>query len=137
VSIRERVSAAISKMDSNLSETDPAWGHAAFLIASFILGPDPQAIADAMEFDPISIGVWAERARSNGIWKDGKSSVENYTDEDDGIKFWLDCSIIGGSLKKVGDDKYQMTDFGKAEAQKLVRTPRGKFLINKLKGARK
>lgn len=135
--VRDRVFRAIKEMDENLSETDIAWNHAAFLIASFILGPDAQAISDELELDPIAVGAYAERARQNGIWKDGKSSVDDYAGEDNGIKFWLDCAIIGGSLKRVDGDKYQMTDEGKIEAEKLIsKSPEAREMMQKMKAAR-
>jgi hypothetical protein len=134
--IRERVVSALKEMDPNLSETDPAWAPAAFLAASIFLGADTQAIADEMEFDPMVAGVYGERARFNGLWN-GPDFAEGYLCEEGGTKFFLDAQVVGGNLKRVNGDKYQMTDAGKAEIEgKLARNPKARALLTKLRKKR-
>jgi hypothetical protein len=122
MTFRETIVDELRKADPALPQTDPAWAPAAFLMASALLGPDPERIAAEMEMDPITAGIYAERARIGGIWRGGAVQTAAWTDGDTGgLSFWMDASIIGGDIERVGEDKYQVSAAGKARVERMLR----------------
>jgi hypothetical protein len=123
MSERERLAKILLEIDPKMDQMDDGWQAAMFLLASLSVGCDAQEIADALEFDPAWCGAMAERARSQGIWKDGEvaSYAEWQSEEDGGIAFFMDVNVLSGDINRLPDGRFQMTEEGKRRAEKMLR----------------
>jgi hypothetical protein len=120
-SLRDLIISNLAEMDPNLSRTDPGWAPAAFLLASAVLGCEPAEIADVLEMDHVSAGVFAERARRSGIWRDGEVQSAPWMEEEGGgVAFFMDTTVISGDLIRNPDDTYQMSPEGLARVEKML-----------------
>lgn len=116
---REAIYRHIREIDPNASDEESS--ASAFLLASALLGPDPEAIAAALEMDAVMAGVYAERARRNHIWTaDGVQSAPWEHPETGGVSFAMDGAIVDGGIERVGDDKFSVTPEGRARAARLM-----------------
>lgn len=117
----DRIAAILAERDPNGKPTDDGWAAQAFLLASATLGPDPEAIVDALGMDPIMAGVFSERARRSGIWTvDGVQTAPWEEEDGGGVKFAMDASILVGDIERVGPDSYSMTEEGRRRVERMI-----------------
>ena len=118
----ERIGEMLRELDPALEPTNRSWGPGCFLIAALDLGPDPDAIAAALDADPAYIADLGRRATEAGIFADGQVKSEAWMEEGGGVAFWCDVSVLNGDLTKSGD-RYAISPQGRAQVERLIRKP--------------
>jgi hypothetical protein len=73
---------------------------AAMLLASGALGPDEEVIAAAIEVDEYRLRPFADTARKEGVWRNGKVCDSGWFGEDGGMALLVDVCAVQGLLTR-------------------------------------
>lgn len=120
------IAGSVAEWDADLSPGTVDHLAASFLLASAVIGCNPDHIARLLRADKSAIHTFAYRARRNGIWVGDTCQSKPWMEEElGGVAFCMDMSIITGVMKRVGPDLFSMTARGKRDVERLFLTPKG------------
>ena len=128
MTIRDEIFSAISSADPAIKQSDLDFMHQAILLSCTQLGPDEQAIAEELQYDPEFVGLVGARLRNAGIWNGDTINAIHFEcwqrPDDGGIAFHLDAAVAGGTMivadrLKNGEPRYRMTRAGKDRVEKM------------------
>jgi len=96
-----KVKAEVKRMDPKLSEEDDAFSAAMVLLASFLIGPPPQAISEQLNLPKDQVQRYTNGFIKNKIWKRGKVYGDFGNPRTGGSEFWLAVACACGLMEHI------------------------------------